>query len=88
MIVPRATRKAHAAALDKLCATVTTATVGASVVGMIEIMTLVDQALAAEDGLADPLMPLHGPVLPRCFAYRSPTARPTVRLGRRVSVPA
>lgn len=68
-----------------LYAILTMATVLASVVGVSEVMTLTQQALAAEDR-ADLLVPFYSFVLLWFFLYCYPIARWTIRLERRYAV--
>ena len=68
-----------------LYAILTMATVLASVVGVSEVMTLTQQALAAEDR-ADLLVPFYSFVLLWFFLYCYPIARWTVRLERRYAL--
>lgn len=64
----------------------TMATVLASIVGVSEIMTLTGQALAAEGGRTDLLMPFYSFVLFLFFIYCYPIARWTVYLEKKFSV--
>ncbi len=64
----------------------TMATVLASIVGVSEVMTLTGQALAAEGGRPDLLMPFYSFVLFLFFIYCYPIARWTVYLEKRFSV--
>ena len=64
----------------------TMATVLASIVGVSEVMTLTGQALAAEGGRSDLLIPFYSFVLLLFFAYCYPIARWTVRLEKKFSV--
>ncbi|MEH6527569.1 MAG: amino acid ABC transporter permease [Sneathiella sp.] len=64
----------------------TMATVLASIVGVSEMMTLTGQALAAEGGRSDLLMPFYSFVLLMFFIYCYPIARWTVRLEKKFAV--
>ena len=64
----------------------TMATVLASIVGVSEVMTLTGQALAAEGGRSDLLIPFYSFVLFLFFIYCYPIARWTVRLEKKFSV--
>jgi polar amino acid transport system permease protein len=64
----------------------TMATVLASIVGVSEVMTLTGQALAAEGGRSDLLIPFYSFVLFLFFIYCYPIARMTVRLEKRFAV--
>ncbi|MFQ5551008.1 MAG: amino acid ABC transporter permease [Gemmatimonadales bacterium] len=68
-----------------LYAILTMATVLASVVGVSEVMTLTQQALAAEDR-AELLVPFYSFILLWFFLYCYPIARWTVRLERKYAV--
>ena len=69
-----------------LYAVLTMATVLASIVGVSEIMTLTGQALAAEGGRTDLLMPMYSFVLFLFFIYCYPIARWTVYLEKKFAV--
>ena len=64
----------------------TMATVLASIVGVSEVMTLTGQALAAEGGRPDLLMPFYSFVLLIFFIYCYPIARWTVYLEKKFAV--
>ncbi|MEH6359696.1 MAG: amino acid ABC transporter permease [Amylibacter sp.] len=64
----------------------TMATVLASIVGVSEVMTLTGQALAAEGGRSDLLIPFYSFVLLLFFMYCYPIARWTVRLEKKFAV--
>jgi polar amino acid transport system permease protein len=64
----------------------TMATVLASIVGVSEVMTLTGQALAAEGGRSDLLIPFYSFVLFLFFIYCYPIARWTVRLEKKFAV--
>ncbi len=64
----------------------TMATVLASIVGVSEVMTLTGQALAAEGGRTDLLMPFYSFVLFLFFIYCYPIARWTVYLEKKFAV--
>lgn len=64
----------------------TMATVLASIVGVSEVMTLTGQALAAEGGRPDLLMPFYSFVLLIFFIYCYPIARWTVYLESKFAV--
>lgn len=64
----------------------TMATVLASIVGVSEVMTLTGQALAAEGGRSDLLIPFYSFVLFLFFVYCYPIARMTVRLEKKFAV--
>jgi len=64
----------------------TMATVLASIVGVSEVMTLTGQALAAEGGRPDLLMPFYSFVLLIFFVYCYPIARWTVYLEKKFAV--
>ncbi|MEH6548233.1 MAG: amino acid ABC transporter permease, partial [Sneathiella sp.] len=64
----------------------TMATVLASIVGVSEMMTLTGQALAAEGGRSDLLMPFYSFVLLMFFIYCYPIARWTVSLEKKFAV--
>ena len=64
----------------------TMATVLASIVGVSEVMTLTGQALAAEGGRPDLLMPFYSFVLLIFFIYCYPIARWTVYLENKFAV--
>ncbi|WIY25768.1 amino acid ABC transporter permease [Parasedimentitalea psychrophila] len=64
----------------------TMATVLASIVGVSEVMTLTGQALAAEGGRSDLLIPFYSFVLFLFFVYCYPIARLTVRLEKKFAV--
>jgi len=64
----------------------TMATVLASIVGVSEVMTLAGQALAAEGGRTDLLIPFYSFVLLLFFMYCYPIARMTVALEKRYAV--
>lgn len=64
----------------------TMATVLASIVGVSEVMTLTGQALAAEGGRSDLLIPFYSFVLFLFFVYCYPIARWTVRLEKKFAV--
>ena len=64
----------------------TMATVLASIVGVSEVMTLTGQALAAEGGRTDLLMPFYSFVLLIFFIYCYPIARWTVYLEKKFAV--
>ena len=69
-----------------LYAILTMATVLASIVGVSEVMTLTGEALAAESGRSDLLIPFYSFVLILFFAYCYPIARWTVYLEKKYSV--
>ncbi|MGF1611034.1 MAG: amino acid ABC transporter permease [Kiloniellales bacterium] len=69
-----------------LYAILTMATVLASVVGVSEVMTLTGEALSAEGGRIDLLVPFYSYVLVWFFLYCYPIARWTIRLERRFAV--
>ena len=69
-----------------LYAVLTMATVLASIVGVSEIMTLTGQALAAEGGRTDLLLPMYSFVLFLFFIYCYPIARWTVYLEKKFAV--
>lgn len=69
-----------------LYAILTMATVLASVVGVSEVMTLTGQALSAEGGRTDLLVPFYSYILLWFFLYCYPIALLTVRLERRFAV--
>lgn len=64
----------------------TMATVLASIVGVSEVMTLTGQALAAEGGRTDLLMPFYSFVLFLFFIYCYPIARWTIYLEQKFAV--
>lgn len=64
----------------------TMATVLASIVGVSEVMTLTGQALAAEGGRSDLLIPFYSFVLFLFFIYCYPIARWTVQLEKKFAV--
>jgi len=64
----------------------TMATVLASVVGVSEVMTLTGQALAAEGGRSDLLLPFYSFVLLLFFVYCYPIARWTVHMEKKFAV--
>jgi len=64
----------------------TMATVLASIVGVSEVMTLTGQALAAEGGRSDLLIPFYSFVLFIFFIYCYPIARWTVYLEKKFAV--
>jgi len=64
----------------------TMATVLASIVGVSEVMTLTGQALAAEGGRSDLLLPFYSFVLFIFFIYCYPIARWTVYLEKKFAV--
>ena len=64
----------------------TMATVLASIVGVSEVMTLTGQALAAEGGRSDLLIPFYSFVLLLFFMYCYPIARWTIRLEKKFAV--
>ena len=64
----------------------TMATVLASIVGVSEMMTLTGQALAAEGGRSDLLIPFYSFVLLMFFIYCYPIARCTVHLEKKFAV--
>jgi polar amino acid transport system permease protein len=64
----------------------TMATVLASIVGVSEVMTLTGQALAAEGGRTDLLMPFYSFVLFLFFIYCYPIARWTVYMEKKFAV--
>jgi len=64
----------------------TMATVLASIVGVSEVMTLTGQALSAEDGRTDLLMPFYSFILFLFFIYCYPIARWTVYLEQKFAV--
>jgi polar amino acid transport system permease protein len=64
----------------------TMATVLASIVGVSEVMTLTGQALAAEGGRPDLLMPFYSFILLLFFIYCYPIARWTVYLENKFAV--
>lgn len=69
-----------------LYAILTMATVLASVVGVSEVMTLTGQALSAEGGRTDLLVPFYSYILLWFFLYCYPIARWTVGLERHFAV--
>lgn len=64
----------------------TMATVLASIVGVSEVMTLTGQALSAEGGRSDLLIPFYSFVLLLFFIYCYPIARATVYLEQKFAV--
>ncbi len=64
----------------------TMATVLASIVGVSEVMTLTGQALSAEDGRTDLLLPFYSFILFLFFIYCYPIARWTVYLEQKFAV--
>ncbi|MBL4741286.1 MAG: amino acid ABC transporter permease [Sneathiella sp.] len=64
----------------------TMATVLASIVGVSEMMTLTGQALAAEGGRSDLLIPFYSFVLLMFFIYCYPIARWTIHLEKKFAV--
>ena len=69
-----------------LYAILTMATVLASIVGVSEVMTLTGEALAAEGGRIDLLIPFYSFVLLLFFIYCYPIARWTVHLEKKYAV--
>lgn len=69
-----------------LYAILTMATVLASVVGVSEVMTLTGEALSAEGGRTDLLVPFYSYILVWFFLYCYPIARLTIHLERRFTV--